>query len=252
MGRKSKEQLETERAEAQIRFDEAVAKGAAAAIAAAIPALRAEVEKSVLSEIASARVEAGTVAAPTSETDGSFAKGLALAIAQLSSQGTGKKPYVAPEVLEKQAEAKQHMISLLVKARAEGVMPGYRLTIPMYLSERLLQPQWRDDATKQMKDTEVNWAGIPDQSMQPLDETAAEIYAAYLNSIGAVPPGAPSEAPMINHNGTLVRGMNADQRAQVRPASAGMDDPRRIGGGAPKQGKYVNILGSIADPAVVS
>lgn len=245
MARPTKEEAARKQAEADEKFNAAVA----AAVAAAVPQVRTEVENSLLKSLIAA---GGTTGAQPTEGDRGFISALAFDIAKLNGQGTGKQPFVSPEILSKQAEAKQRMVALIVKARADGIIPGYRVTAKMFLNEILVEPQWQDPVSKSMRDTEINWEGIPNESMLPLDETATAIYSEYLNSIGAVPRGDSAETPWINVSGKLVRGMSGEQRVQSGQGASPLADPRRAGQGPSLAAKRVAVLGSVAAPATIS
>lgn len=218
------------------------------AVAAAIPALK----QSILANIAAAR---GDATAPAQGTDQAFAEGLAMALAQLTDQGTGRRR-VAPEVMRARAEAADRMMKLIIKAHADGKVPGYRLKAKCYLDEVLIDPVWiAPDHTQ--RPTEIDWPGVPNSAMVPINEAATEIHKAYSESIGTVPKeDQVTDGPFrVTAGGLVVKGRPVAQRAQTglrngAPPTAGEQGLRiRHKEEAPGRFKEVNILGTVAPPA---
>jgi hypothetical protein len=178
MGRKSREQIEQEaagRAAAMTQspeFQAAVAVSVQAALADILPKLQG------------AHVAAGT--APQGDT-ADFANQLAMAISQLTDQGTGRSR-VAPEIMASRQKARERMINLLIEARAEGKTASYRLKNKIHLDERIIEPVWID-AHHTARPTEIDFPGVPNEAMTPINDVAKAIYAAFMESIGSVVPG---------------------------------------------------------------
>jgi hypothetical protein len=89
-------------------FQAAVASAVAKAVPALIPALREQ----ILQNLGTARGDA-----PAVPGDHLWADALAMSIAQITDQGTGRKT-VAPAVLKARSEARALMVQLIVEARA--------------------------------------------------------------------------------------------------------------------------------------
>lgn len=262
MARPTKEEQERKRQEEATRIAEAVRAGLAEVKAQ----IRADIEQEVLMQLAATRPDAPPAPAsapgvqnltqPRTDTgDRAFASTLALMIANLSSQGTGKAPYVAPEVMEGWDAARARMTALIMKARTDGVgdegaVPRYRVTKKQYLNETQIEPQWFNPQSKAMQDTLIFWDEVPNDGMAPVNDAAAAIFAEFRNSIGeTVTQRKDPSTPWVRTDKRLFRGMSPEQRDAAhgtRPA-----DPRIAGSGAPTSGKHVNLLGTIAAPAMV-
>jgi hypothetical protein len=113
-----------------------------------------------------------------------FAEMLAMAIATLTDQGTGRQR-VAPEVIRARTEARDRMRQLIMKARAEGRTATYELRNKVVLDNRVIEPMWID-SNHITRPTEIDWPGVPNEVMVPINDTAKEIHAAFMESIGSV------------------------------------------------------------------
>jgi len=158
--------------------------------------------KAELSDIVSAQVKqfAAELLASKSASSGddNLVERLALAIADISDQGTNRKR-VAPEILAQRAKAHVRMVELLKavheRMKAEGLaddidaaqelglVPEYRIRVQMYLDNQLIQPFYVD-SNKRAQPTEIFWMGAPNDGMVPLNGVAAEIHDAYRESVG--------------------------------------------------------------------
>ena len=207
----------------------------AAAVAKAVPELLAKVNEA--------------------RGDASWAQTLAMAIATVSDQGVGTRKRVAPEVIKSREDARVRMVDLIVAARAAGRLPSYRLTNKVLLDEQLIDPVWIDN-NHTAQPTEIDWPGVPNEAMVPLNDVAKEIHAAFIESIGSIAKehqvthdplkltkgglvvrGAPSAA---SHETTLDRvNQNVQREEGVRVKHK--DQPGRY--------EEKRILGSIHKPA---
>lgn len=256
MARPTKEEQERKR----LKEDERLAGMIAAALTAAQDKMRADLRTELLAEVTQIAAiptapVVNLVQPHSAEGDKGFASALALAIANLSSQGTNKAPYVPPEVVDGWKSAQQRMVELIVSARAEGStdlsrMPRYRVTKPQYLNETKIEPQWHDKSNNRMADTEIYWDEVPNQGMEPINETALAIYAEFRLSIGeAEVVRKDSPTPWVRTDKRLFKGMSPEQREKNFGAST--HDPRVSGAGAPTTGKHIHLLGTVSQPAVV-
>lgn len=213
----------------------------------AVDKIRQEANRSVVDALAAARVTAGTAGAAG---DANWAETFAMAIAQLTDQGTGRT-HVAPEILRTRQEGREKMAKLIVAARAEGAMPSYRLTSKVLLDNQLVEPFWID-RNHIAQPTEIDWPGVPNEAMLPINGVAKDIFAAFMDSIGGVSKlqqEALSADLSVTAGGLTVRGNinkrtvkeivheNSEQGLRLRH----QDEPGRY--------KDVSILGSIAKPA---
>lgn len=241
------------------------------AFQAAVAAAVQDALGSLLPQLDAARQKAGT--APEAG-DRSMMQELALAISELTTQGTGKVR-VAPEVMMKREQARERMKNLIIAARAEKKVPTYQLRNKIYLNERLIEPFWINSA-HQSQPTEIDFWGVPNDAMVPVNDTAKEIFQAFKESIGTVhgvkgvENSLPPEADLgITRGGLVVRNsaINSGIRKATpeRPAWDGpmpayeeapqtngdpAYDPLRVHNDSEK-GKFspVNVLGTIQPPA---
>jgi len=200
---------------------------------------------------------------------------LALAISELTTQGTGKVR-VAPEVLMQREKARKRMIDLIITARAEKKTPSYQLRNKIFINERLIEPFWINSAHQSMP-TEIDFWGVPNDAMVPINETAKEIFQAFKDSVGVVhgvkgvESGLPSDDTLgITRGGLVVRNSAVSQTMAMKqtPERPSWDGPMPAYEEAPQangdpsyeplrvssdsaKGKFtsVNILGTIAPAA---
>lgn len=230
-------------------------------IAAAIDAAVDKHVAALVDKIAAAR---GTEASVVTANDGDmkWMRQLALAIGEISDQGTSRKR-IAPEILAKRAEARKRMEDMIVRTRESGASPEYRLTNQTYLDERLLQPYKLNAATKKPEPVEIIWDGVPNESMLPINDVAKEIYNLFMESIGGLTTVSdkthdgrsfvPDSRPFsVTAGGLTVKGElnrrsmvgNLADSNQPRPNDRlkviGQNDPRA---------EEVHVLGTVAAPA---
>lgn len=218
-------------------FKEAVANATAAAIAAAIPTIVAQLSQA----------KGG---APIAAGEQTWAEGLAMAIAQLNDQGTGRKR-VAPEIVKARDESRKEMVRLLVEAKASGQVPLYQLRNKVYLDEILIEPIYIDAATKSPRPTEIGWPSVPSEAMIPVNDVAKGIYEAFSKSIGSNDWNKPADTFGITVGGLVVKNGAVQPKRAVPSADGhikteGLTITHR---GGDKNYKEVPILGTIAQPA---
>lgn len=258
-GRKSRATIEAEMTQSPA-FAAAVSMAVQEQLAAFLPQLQA------------ARGVAGTAPEPA---DRGMMQELALAISELTTQGTGKVR-VAPEVLMKREQARERMTKLIITARAEKKVPTYQLRNKVLLNDRLIEPMW-SGSDHIARPTEIDFWGVPNDAMVPVNDIAKEIFAAFKDSVGSVhgvkgvENGLPKEDDLgITRGGLVVRNtaINSGIRKATpdRPAWEGpmpayedeapqttgdpSHEPLRVHNDTAK-GKFsaVNVLGTIQPPA---
>lgn len=186
---------------------------------------------------------------------------LALELAELTGQGSGRK-YVAPEILRARADAADEMHKLIAKAMKEQTDPMYRLTGKCHLADRVVEPFWVD-SHHMAQPTEIGWYGVPNEVMVPLNEPAKAIFKAFQASIGSTDKVVPEPKYGVTAKGLVVKNGAVSERRAVGSPKFGTDamkgtesDPKASDNGltiahqnAP--GRYIekNILGTIATPA---
>lgn len=113
---------------------------------------------------------------------------LALSIADMANQGSGRTKPVSPAVMQQREAAAQRCRDLVEAARERGDKPEYRVVAKIYFNERLIEP-FRKESGREgtVVAQEIVWTGIPNEALRPLNAVAEEIYAAYRESIGSMP-----------------------------------------------------------------
>ena len=211
------------------QFKEAVAEAAAKAAAEAIAALS----------------KAGSLGAAGLNEDATrlFSQ-MALAIAEISDQGSNRKR-VAPAILAEREASYRRCVALVTEAqhkvkqaREKGDkaaetkwLPEYRLIAKVALNERLIEP-FRRMPDKTVAANEIVWTGIPNEAMRPINATAdnrPHIVTAGGLVVKGDPPkrreGFSEDVPRFNDDLEIKHDIN---------------DPS-----AP----FVHVLGTIASPA---
>jgi hypothetical protein len=248
------------KAAVQAAVQTAVPQAAAEAVAAAMAQMRAAAPQSVPA--------AGTPA-DASATSSLFRE-MALAIAEISDQGTDRKR-VAPEVLEQRAQAQKRLDQLLEDARVRAravttnaesrkVLPWYRCVSMLYLNERKILPFVQDPGTKQAVPVEFSWTGEPNDAMRPINDVAKEVYREFRLSRGNIEKvkGSYETKPLwMTKAGLVVHGDAPSSAANGRGAQtievAEYKDDLEFGGmpaGSDPNADFVNILGTIHAPAM--
>lgn len=221
-------------------FQAAVAKVAQDAVQAALSGLAPKMEAAGLPTVGSQ----------------DWMQTLAVTLAEIGSQGTGRKT-VAPHILKQREDARNRMVDLIIAARKDGRPATYQLRNKVVLAERIIEPFWiaSDHTTKP---TEIDWGGVPNDVMVPVNDTAREIHAAFMDSIGSVEKVAPEERLGVTPGGLVVR--NAAVTDTMRKRTAAGEAPH-VGDGTddlglkihhqnePGRYKPVHVLGTIQEPA---
>jgi hypothetical protein len=262
MARKSNAQIE---AEALERVEE-INREAEKRMQAMLPGLMA----GFLAELTKHRADLGGGAAPVSAGgDKALLEGLAHAMAKASDPGNRRR-IVAPEIMQERAAARQAMKDAILRLHAAGDVPVYTVVRVTFLNETLIHPQFFDLKSKAMKDQEINWPGVPNQSMVPANTAASEIHGHYLRSIGARAghylmgfkkvggeieqnevPLHDLDAPVVLTGKEIRRGHpGAPVGMEMSISDALSPDPRR--GNPASKPRTQAVLGTTAQPAVVS
>ncbi len=191
---------------------------------------------------------------PASMDSMALLQGLALAIAEVSDQGTSRKR-VAPEVLNARAKARVRMEEMVKEAKAlpadSTEIPIYELTGKIYFDEHFVDPYFRD-TDHVVKRRRIQWDGVPNEAMLPVNDRAHAIHQAFLDSIGTVVKTAPTAtvtAKGLTIMGPSVRGkMVATVGADLGMAESGSRF-RTLGETKPGQVTEVAVLGTVAPRA---
>jgi hypothetical protein len=167
--------------EVQRAIKEAAAVAAAEAVAAVMKAGRGE----------------GTMSAATEQ----LLSQLAVGIAELSYQGSGRPRPLAPDIIARREAAMKRCEQLVTAAQERGDKPEYRVINKIYFNERLIEPYRRDGGRNgKVVAQEIIWTGMPNEALWPINKVAEEIFGAYREGVG----GSPRLKPMSGPNGGQV------------------------------------------------
>jgi hypothetical protein len=226
----------------------------------------AKAVQQVLAAIAQERGEAPAAVAKDGESM-DFARGLAMALAEIANQGTGKD-VVDPAIIERRSIARRKMVSLIVSARENGIRPEYGLVATVQLMDQLIVPVWVD-AARVTHQTCIKWDGVPNEAMEPKDDAAHGIYMAFCESIGKT-PGTLARLNPVDRKGNIVTpgGHVFESLPAIPKAYSGGDleiDPGaladrglphnglevlgRAPGGMTNREVRIPVLGTVAEPA---
>lgn len=223
----------------------------AEAVAAATPSIAAEAAKAAVAQVSTellARVSQSPAAAPGFSSAEDLFSRLALAIAEVSDQGTQRKR-VAPEILAARMKAQERAIERIVRAREDGEKPEYRLISKVYLNEQFIEP-FMPGPDKRPIPTEIIWTGMPSDAMRPLNEVAREIYGLFRASVGSTEPikGADNRPMSMTRGGLVIKGLGAAQRREVAAAEPFHDDLGLKNQNDPTA-PFIHVLGTVAPAA---
>ena len=212
-----------------------------------------------------------------------FMRELAMTIAEISDQGTGRKR-IAPEILAHRAQKQDEMLRVrretldayrarkaevgAARAASEGLLPRYRVIATCCLNEMLVQPFSRGNGSAQPQPTFIYWGGIPNLAMRPANDAAKKIFDLYRESIGSSPKeakvaqgGERVEDFWVTTSGNVIRGPKpAAQYASAELHAREIDLPRveedafftddlGIPQGSDPMAPEINVLGTLQSPA---
>lgn len=220
-----------------------------------------EVRRAIADAVAAATISIreeilASLPKPQAVASGGFdADGLAMALAQLTNQGTGRKAPVSPDVLKFRAEARERMYRLLEDAHDKGLDPEYKLCAITVLDDQRIDPKWLGAPHEGQKDTEIVWPGVPNDAMIPANDVAKEIFRAFKDANSHNPReqlGVPEGLSKVwlSHGGLVVKAGKVSTPEVSGPDHSSETGLRVKHRAAPGQMKQVNITGTIAAPAV--
>lgn len=211
---------------------------------AAVAGMRAELNAQILAMVSGLKEGKEPLATASPGTDQAFAQSLALAIATISDQGVGKGKRVSPEVMAQREAAHERMVKMIIEARTtaseaarhgdEGARaaatPSYRLRNKCYLDEQVVEPIWVDPVSKRQMHTEIDWPGVPNDQMIPINDIAVAIYAEWKQSVGQKPTGLeanafgaakvglpPEKQSAVTAKGLVIKGGSRATREAINP-----------------------------------
>lgn len=211
-----------------------------ALIAAAVDKAAAD----ILAQLNEKRVEAGVSVTPAPGDD-AWANRLALALAQVANPG---RTPIDPAVIAQREAARTRMFDLIVDARANDKVPEYELRNKVFFEEQLIEPMYTG-TDRVLRHQVIGWRDVPNEAMRPANETAREIFSAFLESIGTqlsdVQPEAKSGSLLVMTGGQL----RTVPQVGGAPRRQGSGDLTLRGRNQPGEVVETNVLGTRAAPA---
>lgn len=236
-----------------------------AAVAEAAAAAAKEAARAAVSEF---RQELLVSTADKSGDQEDLFRKMALAIAEISDQGSNRKR-TAPEILAKRESARKRCIALVLEARAkikeardnkdrkeeDKWTPEYRVTSKCYFNERFIEP-YKMGPNRMPVPTEIFWTGIPNMAMLPLNDVAKQIFAEFRLSIDNSEPIATldNRPVFMTAAGLVVKG-DPPKRRETGIQTNALDAPdfedevRVKSLPSDPTAEFVNVLGTVASPA---
>lgn len=187
---------------------------------------------------------------------------LVLQMTEVNQQGQPKTK-ISPEEARKRDAATKRAWELIAAARVRGEKPEYKLVTPVYLNERLVMPYTRPQKGGNVVQREIFWTGMPSNGMQPINEVARQIFAAFKESIGSSivlgrvvgPHGhavKPDDRPYVMTLGGLIVKGDPDRKANATASEHPFADALEVEVSAhdnnDPNSEFVNVLGTVAKP----
>ena len=189
-----------------------------------------------------------------------LAQQIAMAIAELTDQGTNRKR-VAPEILAARAKAYDRLIKQLSEARdkadaaldagdkleAARWLPEYRVVTKTFLTDRIVEP-WRRGGNNDLVPTEIIWRGVPNNSLRPLNAIATKLFETFQAWVGT--EGLlRAEPSFMTPGGVIIKGeAPAGSRLGI-PDELRAPDLEITGDPTDPTASHIRVLGTIAEPA---
>ena len=189
----------------------------------------------------------------TSAVDtGSVLRELAMEIAKMNDVNApqGAPVRVPPDILARREAAREKMIDRLVQVRDQKLEPRYKAISKLYLNERVIEP-FKMGPNKKFVQVEFMWQGEPSGGMRPANELATELYDLWQECHtggGKVVKG--DKRYYTTKSGPVVEGDPPSSSRTMRAESAFGEDLRIIEGAVDPEAQYINVLGTIAPPAM--
>lgn len=228
--------------------------------AEAVTAKATEIAEKLIAErlqglVTAAAVPGGAVAAPATGGNAADALGhilstLGMNMAAIANQGQRQRP-LAPEEVHRREAAEKRMWGLIVdaqKANDPDRKPSYKLTSKIYFNERFIEPFKVVD--KKAVHNEITWTGVPNDAMQPMNDVANEIFAAWRESTGGpvqLIPTADNRPLFVTAAGLTVRG-DPPKRQQAVAAEHRFEADLGFSNNDPNAPE-VAVLGTVAQKA---
>ena len=194
---------------------------------------------------------------------------MALAIAEMGNQGSGRVRPVAPEVMAQRLAASKELRGLLDevaenlreakhesdKKRVEKWTPRYRVVAKVYFNETFVEPYLKPERRgDKPRANIIAWSGPPNDALEPLNDIAKRLKQLFKESVGT----APKLKPMSGPNGgqvaldtrrywMTIEGHVVQGSAPAKGTVLGEDDPPEISA-EDSPPEFLHILGTIHPP----
>lgn len=173
------------------------------------------------------------------------ARQIALALAEFTDQGSNRKR-VAPEEMARRDAARVELEEVLIDFGNRGVELEYRLKRKVQLDEMLIEPLWIHPVTKTQKATTLQFAGIPNEAMEPINDNAKLVFDLFAASVGGIQ--SKNARMRVTPRGVVImEGLAPTQREapQVTSGTGGASGVKITGRGQPGEIVETRILGTV-------
>ncbi len=238
----------TETDEFKKAVSEAVAQQLPELTALAVRDAVGSIQAELIARLGTAAPSNGGGVSSTDATD--LISRLALEISTLNDQGNQRRR-VAPEVMQARGQAHERAVKLLEKVRQEKLKPEYFLVSKVYLNERFIEPFMRPQVGKPPERTQIQWTGMPNEAMRPVNDIAKAIYTEFMASIGSptqMVQTADRRPIHMTYNGLVVKG-DPPARQDAAGAILPFADDLKIQTQDDPNAPEIHVLGTVAAPA---
>ncbi len=224
------------------------------AVAAAAEKAAADAVAKVLAALPAAATASAPVPGSTGETADLLGKVLSTLSSNLQAvaqQGQRQRPLSAEEVVRREAAdlRMRGLIRSAHEANDPGSKPIYKLTSKIYFNERFIEPYRLVD--KKAVNNEITWTGVPNDAMQPVNDVAQAIFAAWRESTGGpvqLVPTADTRPLYMTPQGLTVRGDPPKRQVAVAGEHQFENDLGFTGNNDPNAPE-IAVLGTVAAKA---
>lgn len=144
------------------------------------PEMQAVIQQSVAAVLSNSGI--APAAAEVQAGDPNWANKLAVAITMAADP---KRKQVDPALIEQRRAARERMTALIARAKADGHVPEYQLTRGCYLEEQWIESTYIG-SDRVVRKQVIGWSKVPSVSFIPMNDTAREIFASFLESVGGL------------------------------------------------------------------
>ena len=218
---------------------------------AAVAAAAADIKKELMATLAPAAATGEISTAGMSPDVAKIFQGLALAIAEVGDQGTGRKR-IDPQELAARKTAHDLCVSYIKDARDNKIDCEYRVIGKIFFNEQFIEP-FKMGSDKKPVPNEIIWSGMPNDGLHPLNDPARKIFLAWRRSVGMPElistDNYASQPFWVTANGLVVKGEAPAQKRAVAADPVFSDELKIPSMPNDPTAPEVRVLGSIAAPA---